>query len=167
MATKILVVDDEMSVLAAWKRALKYGGYHVESALSADDALALVKERGFDVVILDFIMPKMTGLELLSEIRKHIPMIRSIIVSGKLDRDVDETTISEDLKRQLECDIYLHKPIDNRKLRSAVKELTEGNSKEDWKAIGDRIVNSKKKKAEVKKAEKKLQKIRKVKKKVK
>lgn len=160
MATKILVVDDEKDVLAGWKKALKYGGYHVETALSADDALNLVRERDFDVAILDFIMPKMTGLELLHKIRKHIPMIRSIIVSGKLDNGVDEISMSNDLKQELECDIYLHKPIDNKRLRSAVKELTEGNATEEWEAIGDRIVKSQKKKSQVKKVEKKLKKLR-------
>jgi len=138
MATsRILVVDDEPNVLKSWSRALRLAGYDVSTALGGKEALQKCDERHFDLVIVDFLMPAMTGVELLGRIRKKLPFIRSIVVSGKLDEAVSEVGISRKLRETVEADVYLHKPISNERLRETVKALLEsGEKSKDWVSVG-------------------------------
>ena len=69
MPNRILIVDDEKLVLAGFKTALELEGYRVWTSQNAKAALALVQEASFDLIVLDFIMPGMDGLELLARIR--------------------------------------------------------------------------------------------------
>src|SRR6266567_4757390 len=111
MPTKVLIVDDEPTVADAFKTALKLAGHTVWTANSAKQALHLVDGTAFDIVVLDFIMPGMDGLELLARIRKLQPLVRSIIISGKIDTDSPEEDISKSLGEQVEAELYLHKPV--------------------------------------------------------
>src|SRR5688572_25944526 len=109
----VLVVDDEALVRSSWEKALRHGGYHVLTAATAERALELCDEHNFDVVVLDFIMPSLDGVNLLVQIRKRLPFVRSLIVSGKLDTDVTQADLSSELKAEVEADRYLHKPLSN------------------------------------------------------
>jgi len=94
MKISILIVDDEVDVRDAWDLALRLAGFDVTTAGSPNDALELAEQQAFDVVILDFIIPGMTGLELLVRIRERIPYIRSVIVSGKLNSSTSAADIT-------------------------------------------------------------------------
>ena len=122
-AHRILIVDDEPLELDAWRRTFVMAGYTVTTATNANDALIACDEHAFDLVILDFIMPSMTGVELLARIRKKRPLIRSIIVSGKIDKDADEEGLTTELKTAVEADGYIHKPVANDRLLETVAEL--------------------------------------------
>ena len=136
MPSRILVVDDEVDELAGWKTALGRGGYVVRTAPTAARALELCDESIFDLVILDYVMPKMKGLELLSRIRKKNPLIRSILISGKLDKTVLEKDVKESILSEVETDRYLHKPVKNEQLLEAVEEvLRKRSSSKSWDAI--------------------------------
>lgn len=139
---RILVVDDESTTLSGWKRALGYAGCQVSTAQVAAAALKLCEEQTFDVVILDQFMPSMKGTELLTRIRKIQPLIRSIIVSGKLDDLFDEKGLTADLKQHIEADAYLHKPVSNERLRETVVGLLNDDSSGDWKAVAKRTVKA-------------------------
>lgn len=66
----ILHVDDDRVLLNSAKLCLElYGNFHVDSVSSADEALALLKEKTFDVIVSDYIMPSKDGLEFLRELR--------------------------------------------------------------------------------------------------
>jgi DNA-binding NtrC family response regulator len=86
----ILVVDDERDVLEALARALKLAGHNVTKATTATEAISVARDHSFDLVILDYIMPSMSGIALLNKIRVLQPTIRSIIVSGKIDSQLSE-----------------------------------------------------------------------------
>src|SRR5438046_9277611 len=68
---KILVVDDEKSILLLLKEALTQWGYQVTTASSAAEGLELLKNGLFDALISDIRMPDMSGPDLLREIRKQ------------------------------------------------------------------------------------------------
>src|SRR4029078_13743550 len=70
-AAKILVVDDEKSILLLLKEALTQWGYQVTTAPSAVEGLELLKNGLFDAIISDIRMPDMTGLDLLRESAKQ------------------------------------------------------------------------------------------------
>jgi DNA-binding NtrC family response regulator len=79
---KILVVDDEKSILLLLKEALTQWGYQVTTASSAVEALELLKNGIFDALISDVRMPDMSGLDLLREIRKQDETIEVVMMTG-------------------------------------------------------------------------------------
>jgi two-component system nitrogen regulation response regulator NtrX len=80
----ILVVDDEAGIRASLEEILHEEGYGVASAADAEEALVLLRDVPYDVVLLDIWLPGRDGLELLAEMRKLTPEIRPevIIISG-------------------------------------------------------------------------------------
>jgi two-component system alkaline phosphatase synthesis response regulator PhoP len=106
MAYKILVVDDDEDIIETLRHRLLKEGYQVSVAYDGEEALVRVKEDKPDVVLLDLMMPKINGFEVLKEIRerykeKWIPVI-IISAQGELDS----------LKKcySMEADHYLVKP---------------------------------------------------------
>ena len=67
---KILVVDDERAIRSTLKEILEYEKYSVADAPDGIEALELIKNDQFDVILLDIKMPRMDGLEVLEEILK-------------------------------------------------------------------------------------------------
>jgi DNA-binding NtrC family response regulator len=79
---KILVVDDERSILVLLKEALSQWGYQVTTAASATEALGILKSELFDALITDIRMPDMSGLELLREVKKQDESIEVVMMTG-------------------------------------------------------------------------------------
>jgi len=67
---KVLIVDDEVDYLALMRERIESWGYDVVLAESGKEALAIIKERKPDIVILDYLMPEMDGTAVLKEIRR-------------------------------------------------------------------------------------------------
>lgn len=81
---RILVVDDEEIVLAALRATLVREGYQVVTASNAVQALSLLKEQSFSVIITDQQMPMVTGLELLSQVKQIQPDATRILITAVL-----------------------------------------------------------------------------------
>jgi PAS domain S-box-containing protein len=79
---KILVVDDEKIVCKGCEKILSDAGYEVKSTLSVNNALELLKEEPFDIVISDLKMPELSGTELLKIIKRDYPEITVIVITG-------------------------------------------------------------------------------------
>jgi len=157
----ILVVDDEADVLEALARALRLAGHAVSSAASPAQAIQLCVDNSFDVVVLDYIMPSMTGIALLNKIRTYHPTIRSIIVSGKIDIQQSEEALSAELKDRIEADAYLHKPLENPRLVETIKSLLNKDETRSWEQIAERNINAKKREVDVRDAERAMRQKRK------
>lgn len=83
---RILIVDDNKMGLSARRSVLEAVGHTVTTAPSGVEALELFNAGGhFDLVVTDFKMPKMTGVELIAEIRKITPTLPIILISGFTD----------------------------------------------------------------------------------
>ena len=65
MATQILVVDDEKMIVKGVKYALEHDGNEVDAAYDGETALDMIKNKEYDLVILDVMLPKLDGLTLL------------------------------------------------------------------------------------------------------
>jgi len=144
-STKILIVDDEKLLRESWERALRLEGYSVSTASGAEEALKKCDEHSFDLVILDFIMPGMDGVELLQRIRKRLPLVRSIIISGKLSEEIGEADVSTMLQETVEATLYLHKPVSNERLKASIQELLSSHpSEKDWQDIAKMAIEAKK-----------------------
>jgi CheY-like chemotaxis protein len=81
-APSILVVDDEAAVRTLFRQILSGAGFRVTEAADGAQALALLRDRRFDVVITDLVMPDREGIETIGEIRRSYPAVKIIAVSG-------------------------------------------------------------------------------------
>ena len=82
---RILLVDDNSLGLAARRSVLEELGHQVHTSGSAAEALELCGKHQFDVVVTDYKMPKMNGVELIGRLRKLHPAISVILISGFTD----------------------------------------------------------------------------------
>lgn len=79
---KILIVDDEVNLLQSLSDVLKRKGYSVATAQNGLEALGKLKERYFNIAIIDLKMPKMGGMELLEVIKERYPQTLVVILTG-------------------------------------------------------------------------------------
>lgn len=82
MKTRILIVDDEEEFVKALSERLTIRDYDVSTSLSGEEAIEKLKHYLFDVVILDVLMPGMSGIETLREIKKIKPLTEVIMLTG-------------------------------------------------------------------------------------
>ncbi|MCL5062783.1 MAG: response regulator [Nitrospiraceae bacterium] len=92
---KILFVDDEENVLTAVKRVFMDAGYTILTALSGKEALKILEENDVQVIVSDYRMPDMNGIELLKVVRKQREDIIRIILSGYADLNALITAVNE------------------------------------------------------------------------
>ena len=86
MTEKILFVDDEPNILQAIQRQLR-SRFDVETAVSGDEALRILKEKGpFAVIVSDMRMPGMNGVELLTRVRDSYPETVRLMLTGNADQ---------------------------------------------------------------------------------
>lgn len=78
----ILVVDDEITVCKSIRSALIQENYDIDIALSGEEALQKEKAKKYDVMIVDLMMPGISGLDLLRSIKTTNPSVRVIMVTG-------------------------------------------------------------------------------------
>jgi len=107
---KILLVDDEESILKAMKKDFEQEGYQVMTASCGEVALKMNNSQQFDMIVTDLSMPGMDGIKMLAEAKKQNPDIGSIILTGYGDM----TSAIEALR--LGTDDYLLKPCDTEEL---------------------------------------------------
>jgi two-component system OmpR family response regulator len=79
---RILVVDDEEDFLETLVNRLNRRGMSAQGALSGREALKMMEEKEFDVVVLDVRMPGMDGLEVLREVKNRWPFVEVILLTG-------------------------------------------------------------------------------------
>jgi DNA-binding NtrC family response regulator len=80
--TNVLVVDDEKVVCNSCQKILAKKGYNVDTALTAEEALKKVKGNGFNVVIADWKMPEIDGMEIAKRVKKENPNTVVIMITG-------------------------------------------------------------------------------------
>lgn len=116
MAKRILVVDDDLDIRTLVRATLETEGYDVSTAENGEDALKLLKDDSFALVVLDVMMPGMSGTELCQKIRgkSDVPII---FLSGRGD-DIDRIVGLE-----IGADDYLTKPFNPRELIARVRAI--------------------------------------------
>jgi DNA-binding response OmpR family regulator len=104
---KILVVDDELGIREFFSRELISEGYSVETASDGDDALSKLDTKTFDLVICDLKMPRLGGLEVLSEIRKRGLETQVILMTGCMMEDSSVEAIKKNADDLIQKPFYL------------------------------------------------------------
>jgi CheY-like chemotaxis protein len=120
---RVLLVDDEVSVLRIAQAVLIRLGYHVTSIDDPARALELLRteEGGFDLLITDHSMPRMTGLELVRATRELKPDLPIIVATGYLEGGLEEDLASEGIRH------ILQKPYGTRDLAHIVDAVLQDN----------------------------------------
>ncbi len=113
---KILFVDDEANLLDGLRRMLrkKKDEWDMTFAESGKEALELINKERYDIIVSDYKMPEMDGLELLARVKDIAPETKRIILSGQ-----SETEIFNKAKEVAHT--YIPKPCDSEELISAIR----------------------------------------------
>lgn len=117
---RILVVDDEPAVRNLTVEILRRHGYRPEGVASAAIALSRLAEEQFDLIVSDVVMPEMTGVELLDELRAldyRIPVV--LMTGGSPEPERTSKAVS------LGATGLVYKPFSHDELRDAVQEALE------------------------------------------
>jgi DNA-binding response OmpR family regulator len=114
--SKILVVEDEPAILDALAYTLRGEGFEVETAEDGESALTQVEDHDFDLMILDLMLPRLSGSEILRRVRLDgpLPVIVLTAKSGETDRV---------LGLEIGADDYVTKPFSMPELVSRVRAL--------------------------------------------
>src|SRR4051794_13437133 len=80
---RVLVIDDEVNLAELLTMALRYEGWHVETAYSGRKAVTAAKESRPDAVVLDIMLPDFDGLEVLRRIRGSLPDVPVLFLTAK------------------------------------------------------------------------------------
>jgi DNA-binding NtrC family response regulator len=116
----IAVLDDVLDAAVMIKRILEKRGHKVHAFTEEQDLLNLVQKEKVDLAILDIKLKKMTGIDVLGEVKKARPEIKAIMLTGYPTLD----TAREALR--LGASEYCVKPIDKDELESKVDEVLGG-----------------------------------------
>lgn len=114
MNNKILIVEDDLSVSEMIKDYLEKEGYDVTAAFEGEEGMQKFQNDAFDLIILDIMMPKLNGIEVMKQIRRD-SSVPILIVSAK-DTDVEKV-----LGLELGADDYIAKPFSMIELSARVK----------------------------------------------
>jgi DNA-binding response OmpR family regulator len=121
MPKKILIVDDEPSIIVALQFLMEQNGYETLVAFSGEEAMETVARHRPDLILLDIMLPVVDGFEVCQRVREKAEWkdIRIVLVTA-LDR---ESNVAKGLA--LGADAYVTKPFANADLIAKVKELLE------------------------------------------
>lgn len=125
MNTHILIVDDDSRVTNALRRTLAYEGYQVSTALDGEAALAIVRTKAPDLVILDLMLPGIDGLEVCRRIRGAHDSMTVLMLTAR-DAVADRVAGLE-----TGADDYLVKPFALEELLARVKALLRRHNPPD------------------------------------
>ena len=121
---KILLVEDNTQLNKALTTLLKRNSYLVDSAFDGEDALYFLREYQYDVVVLDIMLPKINGLEVLSRVRKQGLQTPIILLTAK--STVEDKITGLDLG----ADDYLPKPFNTEELLARIRALGRRKTQE-------------------------------------
>ncbi len=135
---RILIAEDTRDLNKVLVAALEHSGYSIDSAFDGEEALALILKNGYDLLILDIMMPKKDGIEVLKEIRsKHITTPVMMLTAKA---EVDDRVIGLDAG----ADDYLAKPFAMKELLARVRAVERRKSEYVKSAVsfGDLKLNA-------------------------
>ena len=115
----ILVVDDDPVACALLKETLLAENYLVDTAINGLEALKTIREGSYDLLITDFIMPLLDGLELLTKAKAELPGLQVILITASR-----QEAILVEARRQ-GADAVIPKPLEMKKLLNIIKNILQ------------------------------------------
>lgn len=119
---RVLIVDDQEDILTSVGMLVESEGYETKTANNGKQALAMLKKESFDLVLLDVLMPEMSGREVLEKIRKD-PKLKNQKVAFLTVIRLSEP--GKDVVKELKPIEYFQKPIDVADFRKRLKKILD------------------------------------------
>ncbi|MEW6569891.1 MAG: response regulator [Nitrospirota bacterium] len=119
MAKRVLVVDDEAAILMAFKKLLQSQKVIVDTAETLEDAMALIEEHVYDVVIADLRLTGACaeeGLEIIRHVRQRHPGTQTILLTAYGNQEVREKS------RRLGTAFYFEKPVSGSLMKDTLRK---------------------------------------------
>ena len=136
MNKKVLVVDDEESIVTLLEYNLRQAGYDVITAFDGEEGVTKANEENPDFIILDLMLPKMDGMEVCKELRNNQINTPILMLTAK-DDEIDKV-----LGLELGADDYLTKPFSPREVVARVKAILRRT--QSFSKPSEEVVESKK-----------------------
>lgn len=121
----VLFVDDEDGFLDVMGRRLRRRGFEPALAASGEEALAIVSQTRFDIVVTDLKMPGMDGLALMAHLRERMPQLPVVLLTGHAGAEEAQEAL------RLGAAAYLHKPCELDKLLECFAKILGEQEKPD------------------------------------
>jgi DNA-binding response OmpR family regulator len=137
MATKVLVVDDEKMIVKGIRFSLQQDGYEGDTAYVGEEALQKTNENQYDIILLDVMLPKHSGLEVLQQIREF-SSVPVIMLTAK-GEDMDKI-----LGLDYGADDYITKPFNILEVKARIKAIIRrvAGSRRDREEEEERILEN-------------------------
>lgn len=133
MAKKVLVVDDEKLIVKGIRFSLEQDGMEVDCAYDGEEALLMAQQKEYDVILLDVMLPKLTGFEVCQQIRDFSDM-PIIMLTAKGD-DMDKI-----LGLEYGADDYITKPFNILEVKARIKAIMRRSGGKQAKAEPSKVV---------------------------
>ena len=116
----ILLIEDESLLRQSFEWNLTIKGFDVTSTGDSGQGLALLRQRSFDLLITDYLMEGMTGIDVMKQARKIHPRIKVLVISGYADPDTEKDILD------LGADGFLFKPVALNQLLEQISRIGIG-----------------------------------------
>ena len=117
MKSKILLLEDDLNLNETVSDYFDENGFEVVSAYDGDEALSLIYENSFDLLLLDVNVPNKNGFEVLKEVRNQKKTVPAIFITSLNSMDSLEEGFESG------CDDYIRKPFELKELLIRVKTI--------------------------------------------
>ena len=117
MAKSILVVDDEENICNYLVELFKLEGWAGDKAYDGFEGVQMATDKGYDVIVMDILMPRMTGIEATREIIRRKPDSKIVVITGAPYRKQAQEALDSGAK------LFIKKPFSSDKIIQAVKDL--------------------------------------------
>ncbi len=124
MAKRVLVVDDEKLIVKGIRFSLEQEGMQVDCAYDGQEALDMIKQNAYDVILLDVMLPKYNGYEVCQQVREFSDV--PIIMLTAKDADMDKI-----LGLEYGADDYITKPFNILEVKARIKAIMRRSSKKE------------------------------------
>lgn len=115
----IMIIDDEKIVGDMAKLSLEQEGYEVETFLNAEPALARLKDKPFDLIVTDYKMKGIDGLELLKIVRQSYPAVKVIMITAFANLDTAIEALRGDVHD------FFPKPVKIKDLKASIRRALD------------------------------------------
>ena len=119
MGKRILIVDDDVELCQEVAEVLSDESFYVKTCHSPEECAELINSESFDIALVDFKMPGLSGIELVKKIKQKSPATKTLIISGKpfIEKLKEDESVSHLI------DGVMNKPFDIAKLIQTLRSL--------------------------------------------
>ena len=126
---RILLAEDERSLSRALCKIFEKNNYSVDAVFDGEDALEYINSGNYDVAVLDIMMPKMDGIEVLKRVRSAKNSLTILLLTAKSEVDAKVTGLDAG------ANYYLTKPFDTKELLATIRAITRTEKSIDSRMI--------------------------------